>query len=155
MVCSDQRGRSKPAATSLMAAGEMSPAEFTAFLARADEFHRTGAVRVPGAADLRAEALLTAVARLTAADGDVAAAQADVVRAVEELARETGLKGSVKPDPKWAAARAASARIAPHVQAVRDLAGRITAPDSYADEAVQAEIARWRAVIVQRGIQVG
>ena len=117
--------------------------EFAAFLARAEEYQRTGAVRVPGAADQRAEALLAAVARLNTADGrDLAAAQADVARAVDALAREAGLKGGVAPDPKWAEARAARARVGPHLAAIRALAGRITAPESYADEAVRAEIAR-------------
>ena len=117
-------------------------AEFTAFLARAEEYQRTGAVRVPGGADLRAEGLFAATRRLTTADGDVAAAQAEVARAVNELAREAGLKGTLTPDPKWAEAQAARRRVAPHLEAIRALAGRITAPELYADESVRAEIAR-------------
>ena len=116
-------------------------AEFTAFLARAEEYDRTGAVRGPGAADLRAEELRAATGRLAAAD-DLPAAQAAVARAVNELAREAGLKGTLTPDPKWAETRAARARVTPHLEAVRALAGRITAPEAYADEAVRAEIAR-------------
>jgi hypothetical protein len=119
-------------------------AEFTAFLARAEEYDRTGAVRVPGAADLRAEGLLAATGRLAGAD-DLHTAQASVARAVTELAREAGLKGSLTPDPKWAEAQAARRRVAPHLEAIRTLAGRITAPEAYADEAVRAEIARLEA----------
>src|SRR5262249_6349209 len=55
------------AARALEPFGQLGLAEFAAFLARADEYRRTGAVRVPGAADTRAEGLLTAIARLTAA----------------------------------------------------------------------------------------
>lgn len=116
-------------------------AEFTAFLARAEEYDRTGAVRVPGGADLRAEELLAATGRLAAAD-DLPAAQAAVARAVNELAREAGLKGTLTPDPKWAEAQAARRRIAPHLEAIRTLAGRITAPEVYTDESIRAEIAR-------------
>src|SRR5947209_901249 len=101
--------------------------EFAAFLVRADEFQRTGTVRVPGPADLRAEALLAAAQRL-ASGGDPAAAQAEIAKAVNELAREAGLKGTLKPDAKWAEARAARARVEPHLQAIRELAGRITSP---------------------------
>jgi hypothetical protein len=123
-------------------------AEFTAFLARAEEYQRTGAVRTPGSADLRAEALLAAVGRLGATDdGDLAAAQADVGRAVDAVAREAGLKGNLTPDPKWAEARAARARVAPHLQAVRTLAGWITSPEAYAHEAVRAEIARLESTL--------
>ncbi|MBO0697063.1 MAG: hypothetical protein J2P46_01595, partial [Zavarzinella sp.] len=84
--------------------------EFAAFLARADEYQRAGTVRVPGPADLKVERLSAALSRLdrgAATEGDLAAAHADVARAMTELAREAGLKGTVAPDPKWAAAQAA------------------------------------------------
>jgi hypothetical protein len=121
--------------------------EFTAFLARADEYRRTGAVRVPGPADLRAEGLTAALTRLTAArdtgsEADLSAAQADLARAVGELAREAGLKGAVAPDPRWAADQAARSRLAPHVNAVRELAARIRSPEAYADPAVRDWTAR-------------
>jgi hypothetical protein len=117
-------------------------AEFTAFLVRAEEYDRTGVVRTPGAADLRAEGLLAATNQLTTADGDLATAQAEVARAVNELAREAGLKGTLTPDPRWAEAQAARRRVAPHLEAIRALAGRITAPEAYANESVRAEIER-------------
>ena len=121
-------------------------AEFTAFLARAEEYERTGTVRVPSAADVRAEELLAAAGRL--ADGDdLPAAQAEVARVLNELAREAGLKGTVTPDPKWAEARAARARAAPHLEAVRALAVRITGPEAYADEPVRVEVARLEAAL--------
>lgn len=129
------------AASALAPFGPLGLAEFAAFLARADEYQRTGAVRVPGAGDRRAEEFLAALGRLTSA-ADPVAAQADVARAVNELAREAGLKGALTPDPKWAEARAAQARVAPHLQAIHTLAGWITSPESYAHEAVRAEIAR-------------
>jgi hypothetical protein len=128
------------AASALAPFGSLGLAEFAAFLARADEYRRTGTVRVPTTADRRAEALVAAIARLDA--GDVVAAQADVARAVTELAREAGLKGTLTADPKWAADRAARARVAPHLAAIRALAGRITSPEQYAEESVRAEIAR-------------
>ena len=110
-----EAGEARPAARGLdEAAAALAPfagldlAGFAAFLVRADEYRRTGAVRVPTAADRRAESLIAAVARLDAG-GDLAAAQAEVARAVAELAREAGLKGSPTPDPKWAADRAARA----------------------------------------------
>jgi len=129
------------AASALAPFGSLPLAEFTAFLARADEYRRTGAVGIPTAADRRAEALAAAMARLDTG-GDVTAAQADVARAVTELAREVGLKGTLAPDPKWAADRAARVRVAPHLAAIRALAGRITSPEAYADESVRAEVAR-------------
>jgi len=129
------------AASALAPFGSLGLAEFAAFLARADEYRRTGVVRVPSTADRRAEAVLAAIVRLDAG-GDIAAAQADLVRAVTELAREAGLKGNLTPDPKWAADRAARARVAPHLTAIRSLAGRITSPEQYADESVRAEITR-------------
>ena len=58
------------AAGALAPFGPLGLAEFAAFLARADEYQRTGAVRVPGAADQRAAGLLAALARLDAGDGD-------------------------------------------------------------------------------------
>lgn len=133
-------------ASALAPFGSLPVAEFAAFLARADEYRRTGAVRVPTAADRRAEALVAAIARLDAG-GDIAAAQADVARAINDLAREAGLKGAVTPDPKWAADRAARARVGPHVAAIRALAGRVTSPEQYADESVRAEIARLEGVL--------
>jgi hypothetical protein len=135
------------AASALAPFGSLGLAEFAAFLARADEYRRTGAVRVPTTADRRAEAVLATVARLDAAGGDVAAAQAEVARAVTELARETGLKGNLTPDPKWAADRAARARVAPHLAAIRSLAGRISSPEHYADESIRGEIARLEGVL--------
>jgi hypothetical protein len=134
------------AASALAPFGSLGLAEFAAFLARADEYRRTGAVRVPTNADRRAEAVLGAVARLDAGV-DVAAAQAEVARAVTELARETGLKGNLTPDPKWAADRAARARLAPHLAAIRSLAGRISSPEHYADESIRGEIARLEGVL--------
>src|SRR3954466_6485371 len=143
------------AASALAPFGRLGLAEFAAFLARADEYQRNGAGRGPGPrgppapapAPPRAATLLAALARLHAADGDPAAAQAEVARAVNELAREAGLKGTVTPDPKWAEARAARARVAPHLRAIRDLAGRITAPEGYHDESVRAEITRLEGVL--------
>lgn len=129
------------AASALAPFGSLGLAEFTAFLARADEYRRTGVVRVPGEADLKAEAVLLAVRRLAGA-GDVTAAQADLARAANDLARESGLKGTLTPDPMWAAERVARARVAPHVHAIRELASRITSPERYADETVRTEIAR-------------
>jgi len=124
-------------------------AEFAGFLSRAEEYRRTGSVRVPGSSDSRAEGLLTAVARLTdaiAADrptaAHLAAAQADVARSVGVLARDVGLRGSLVPNPKWAESEAARARVAPHLRAIRTLATRITSPAAYADPAVRDEIAR-------------
>lgn len=123
-------------------------AEFAAFLARAEEYSRTGLVRVPGAGDLRAEELLAAAARLgSAGDADLATAQAEVARTVNALAREAGLKGTITPDPKWAQAQIARARVAPHLHAIRNLAGRITSPEAYADEAVRQETSRLEAVL--------
>jgi hypothetical protein len=135
------------AASALAPFGRLGLAEFAAFLARADEYQRTGAVRVPGPADPRAAALLAALARLQAGDGDPAAAQAEVARAVDALAREAGLKGTITPDPKWAAARAARARVAPHLRAIHSLAGRITSPEAYTHEAVRAEIVRLESAL--------
>lgn len=129
------------AASALAPFGSLGLAEFTAFLARADEYRRTGVVRVPGEADLKAEAVLAAVRRLAGA-GDVAAAQAELARAANHLAHDSGLKGTLTPDPKWAAERAARARVSPHLAAIRSLAGRITSPEQYADETVRAEFAR-------------
>jgi hypothetical protein len=99
-------------------------------------------VRVPGPGDRRAEELLDALGRLTDADGDPAAAQAALAERMNALAGEAGLKGTVSPDPKWAAARAARARVAPHLQAIHTLAGWITSPEAYAHEAVRAEFTR-------------
>jgi hypothetical protein len=121
-------------------------AEFAAFLGKAAEFERTGSVQVPASADLKADALLAAVRRLTNAN-DLEGAQAQVADAINALANSSGLKGSVTPDPKWAAAQMARARVAPHLQAIRDLAGRITSPESYADESIRAEIARLEPVL--------
>lgn len=102
---------------------------------------------MPGPADLRVAGLADALSRLADAregplQADPAAAQAAVAGAVGELAREAGLKGSVSPDPRWAEALVAQARVTPHVEALRALAARITAPEAYADEAVRAEVAR-------------
>jgi hypothetical protein len=129
------------AAAALAPFGSLGLAEFAAFLARADEYRRTGVVRVPGEADVKAEAVLAAVRRLAGA-GDVTAAQAELARATNDLARESGLKGTLTPDPKWAAERAARDRVVPYLAAIRTLAGRITSPEQYADESVRAEIAR-------------
>ena len=127
--------------------GPLGLAEFTAFLARADEYQRSGSVRVPGAADLRAEVLLAAIRRLNNPDEDATAVQADIARAVQELATATGLKGTLKPDPKWAEAQAARARVAPHVRALREIAGRITSPEAYIDESIRAEITRLESAL--------
>jgi hypothetical protein len=126
--------------------------EFAAFLARAEEYRRAGAVRAPGPAELRAEGLTAALTRLGAArdtgsEADLSAAQADLARAVGEVAREAGLKGAITPDPRWAAEQAGRARLAPHVNAVRELAARITSPDSYADPAVRDRIIRLEAAL--------
>lgn len=126
--------------------GPLGLPEFAAFLARAEEYRRTGVIRVPGPAEVRADELLAALARLATSD-DPAAAHADVARAVDALAREAGLKGTVSPDPKWAAARAARARVEPHLRGIRELAGRISSPEMYADESVRAEIARLEAAL--------
>jgi hypothetical protein len=127
--------------------GTLAMAEFAAFLVRAEEYQRTGAVRVPGAADLRAEQLLAAVGRLMGVDGDVSTVQAEVAKAMATLAGESGLKGKLTPDPMWASARAIRTRAAPHLQAIRTLAGRITSPELYADESVRAEIARLESAL--------
>jgi len=119
--------------------------EFAAFLARADEYQRTGTVRVPGSADLRAQGVATALGRLaTARDrpaAELTTAQADVARSLEAVAREAGLKGSLIPDPEWAA----RTRVAPHLKAIRDLAGQIASPDDYAT--VQVDLARLEEVL--------
>ncbi|HKB03311.1 MAG TPA: hypothetical protein VKD90_13890 [Gemmataceae bacterium] len=124
--------------------------EFAAFLARADEYQRAGTVRAPSPADLKVERLSAALSRLdrgAGSEAELAAAQVEVARAVTELAAEVGLKGTVAPDPKWAAARAARARLAPHLQAVRDLAARIAAPEAYAEPAVRDGMARLEAAL--------
>jgi hypothetical protein len=131
---------------------QLTAEELAAFLTRAAEFQRTGAVRVPAVADRRAEELLAAVARLASA-ADPAAAQADVARAVETLAREVGLKGTMSPDPKWAEARAGRARVETHLRAIRELAGRISSPEMYADPSVQAEIARLQSALDPNGVK--
>jgi hypothetical protein len=147
-------GVAEEAARALDPFRSLALAEFAVFLSRAEEYRRTGAVRAPGAADIRAEGLLTAVARLTAATAgdrptaaDLAAAQAEVARNVGVLARDAGLRGSLAPDPKWAEAEAARARVAPHLRAVRTLAARITSPDAYADPAVRDDIARLESAL--------
>ena len=117
-------------------------AEFAAFLTRAEEYQRTGTVRVP---DLEVESLLAALARLNGPD--VAAGQQDVANALDGLGRNAGLKGTLKPDPKWAEARATQARVAPLIKAIRDLASRITSPDLYADEVIRSEIVRLEALL--------
>ena len=121
--------------------------EFSAFLQRADEYQRTGTVRIPGAADLWTQGLATALDQVAAVRsgerGDMTAAQADAARAIEAVAREVGLKGSLVPDPQWSA----RARAAPHVRAIRDLASRITSPQAYGEESVRAEIGRLEGVL--------
>jgi hypothetical protein len=120
-------------------------AEFAAFLARADEYQRTGSVRVPGPADLRAESLSAALARLAAARDrpatELTGAQADVARSLEAVAREAGLTGALLPDPLWAA----RTRIAPHLKAIRELAGRIASPADYAT--IEPDRARLEGVL--------
>jgi hypothetical protein len=120
-------------------------AEFAAFLARADEYQRTGSVRVPGPADLKAEGLSAALARFAAArdrpPAELAAAQADMARSLEAVAREAGLTGALAPDPLWAA----RTRIAPHLKAIRDLAGRIASPEDYAT--IEPDRARLEGVL--------
>jgi hypothetical protein len=127
-------------------------AEFAVFLRRADEYQQSGAVRVPRAGDIRAEELLAAIAKLGEAVGrerpsapDLAAAQANVARAVGALARDAGLKGSLTPDPKWAEARVARSHVAPHLRTIQQLASQITSPDAYADHSVREEIQRLEA----------
>jgi hypothetical protein len=127
-------------------------AEFAAFLERANNYRQTGAVRVPRAGDIRAEELLAAVAKLGEAVGrerpsapDLAAAQANVARAVASLARDAGLKGSLTPDPKWAETQVARSRVAAHLRNIQQLANRITSPDAYADHSVREEIQRLEA----------
>lgn len=140
------------AASALAPFGPLGLAEFAAFLARADEYRRSGTVRVPTTADRRAEALVAAIARLDAG-GDVTAAQADVARAVTELVREAGLKGNLTPDPKWAADRAFRVRVAPHLAAIRALASQITTPEQYSDESVRAEIVRLEGALDQDALK--
>ena len=121
-------------------------AAFTTFLSRADEYRRTGSVKVPGSADAAAEKLLAAISRLTAAlenplEHDLSAAQSGVAVALEPVAQKAGLKGTLSADPQWAAAQVARATVAPHVRTIYDLAARIIAPDVYRDEPIRDAIA--------------
>jgi hypothetical protein len=126
--------------------GPLGLPEFAAFLVRAAEYQRAGVIRVPGPTDVRADELLGALARLSNSN-DPSAAQADVARAVDALAREAGLKGTVSPDPKWADARALRARVEPHLSTIRSLASRISSPEMYMDDSVRTEIARLEAAL--------
>lgn len=125
----------------------LSVADFAAFLARAKEYQAAGAVRVPEAGEQEADKLIKLVARLSDAakspsQGDLARSQQEVAAAIQSLAANAGLKGKLSPDPKWADAQAARARVAPHVQAVYDLAPRIISPEVYNDPPIREAIAR-------------
>jgi len=127
--------------------GSLGLAEFAAFLARANEYRQSGAVRIPRAGDTRAEELLTAIAKLSELSArdqpsafDLATAQANVAQSVNALAREAGLKGSLTPDPKWTEAQVARTHIAPHLKTIRELAARITSPAAYTDDSLRERI---------------
>ncbi|HEX3147720.1 MAG TPA: hypothetical protein VHR66_06525 [Gemmataceae bacterium] len=120
-------------------------AEFAAFLHKADEYQRTGLVRVPGPGDVHATRLFDALTRLDS--GDAAAAQQEVAAQLAGLAESAGLKGTLKADPKWAEERAVRARAAPHIAALRTLANRIASPEHYADESVRSELLRLESAL--------
>ncbi|HVK11597.1 MAG TPA: hypothetical protein VM597_22690 [Gemmataceae bacterium] len=128
--------------------------EFAAFLARADEYRRTGAVRVPGAADRAGGQLLEAAAMVSAvrnelgrpgAVADLESGRTAVADAVKQLAADAGLAVTLKADPKWASTLIARSRVAPLVAQIRALAGQITSPDAYADEAARQTMTQLEA----------
>jgi hypothetical protein len=142
------------AAAALQPFDDLALDEFAAFLTRADEFHRTGSVRVPGATDRAGEQLLAATAQLSAvrnelarpdALADLEAGRTAVADAVKQLAADAGLAVTLKADPKWAATLIGRARIAPLVAQIRALVGQITSPDAYADETVRQKMAQLEA----------
>jgi hypothetical protein len=127
-------------------------ADFAAFLVRAREYQAAGAVRVPSGGERQVEDLLTIVARLTAAaqspaGHDLAALQHETAAALQGVATIAGLKGKLTIDPKWAAARSARARVAPHVRTIYDLAARIISPEVYNDPAIREAIFRLESAL--------
>jgi hypothetical protein len=142
------------AAAALQPFDDLALDEFAAFLAHADEYRRTGAVRVLGTADRAGEQLLEAAARLTAvrnelarpdAVADLEAGRTAVADAIRQLAVDTGMTVTLKADPKWASTLIAQARIAPLVAQIRALAGQIMGPEAYADETVRQKMAQLEA----------
>src|SRR5947209_6295049 len=112
---------------------------FAGFLARCEEFQRTGAV--PSDFDLAAvqEPLrrLGAALRRIEAGGepggkdDLAAAQRQLGEGLTGLAKAAGLTGNLKADAKWAGKQADRARVLGHARAVRELAARLDGPTGY------------------------
>ncbi len=122
-------------------------ADFAAFLVRAKQYQASGSVRVPDAGEQQAEKLLKLVAQLSdaakhPAQGGLAGIQHEVAKAMQALAANAGLKGKLAPDPKWAGAQVARARVEPHLKMIYDLAARIISPDVYHDPPIHEAIAR-------------
>ena len=142
------------AAAALQPFDDLALDEFAAFLAHADEYRRTGAVRVLGPADRAGARLLEATAQLTTVRGeltrpdalaDLEAGRTAVAAAIRQLAADAGMTVTVKADPKWASTQIGQARIAPVVAQIRALAGQITGPESYADETVRQTMTQLEA----------
>ena len=116
--------------------------EFGAFLVRANEYRADGAVTIPGPGEQQVESLAKLLTRLNQATEGIPSLQQEIAAAVQNLAALAGLKGTLKPEPKWAEAQASKARVAPHRKALLELAARIISPDAYEEPIVQEGMAR-------------
>ena len=120
------------------------------FLRRADESRRSGAVpliEVAGVESVRTAArdLSESVGSLGTADGRAAEerieqGRRELERAVSQLAGQFGAAVKFTADRKWLPSLRAKAESQRVAGALRRLAARITAPESYSDEGVKAEV---------------
>lgn len=106
-------------------------------------------MRAAGADELQGEELLRAIAGLSRSnsEADITRGQNEIASALQSLIQNTGLKGKLTPDPKWAAAKANQLRVAPHVRSLCELAARIVSPDVYNDPPIRERIAQLESAL--------
>ncbi|WP_020475579.1 hypothetical protein [Zavarzinella formosa] len=128
---------------------------FAAFLAKCDDFQRTGAVPTTAKIDLGAlESSLQQITQLRTGAGDRATAKAELVGAqnalkaeLTNLAMTAGLKGAFKPDPKWIDQQLSTIAVKAHAASLRELAVRIVGPEAFEAEDIKAEKQRLEKAI--------